>query len=337
MNTTINKQLLFDHFANQTSPLQKRQIEEWLEDEHHQELFYQWLVEWEHQAALYQPEVEGPLQRFVEHMATNTVPVSEPVVGDPSVLGLVRSWFSVRWVVAASVLFLLTFSAWLGRDWLLCQTYRTGFGETRTLQLTDGSRVVLNANSELDVPRFGFGQDTREVWLRGEAFFAVSHKVDNQKFVVNADKKFRVTVHGTEFTVYARPQGAKVALEEGKVAVNYTVGKETKEVTLKPGDLVTLDPQNRTKLKRKVETRKYSAWKEHRFVFDDMTLREFGDMLAETYGLTVEIPSDELARRTLVGSCHATSVDDLLETIGDLFHLTIERQQNRIILYRNFN
>jgi transmembrane sensor len=340
MKTMVNKQLLFEHFANKTMPLQKRQIEEWLQKEKNQEQFYQWLVEWEIQSALYQPDVEQPLQRFVQHMETSSLPLVDdqaPVENSTPEKPAYRLPFWNRWLVAASLALLLLFSAWIGRTSILFRTYRTTFGETRTLKLEDGSRVVLNANSSLQIPRFRFGTRTREVLLRGEAFFAITHTTDNQKFLVKTEKGFDVTVHGTEFTVYTRSEGAKVALEKGKVAINYTIGSVTKEVTLKPGDLVILDRQNQPKLKRQVDAQKYSAWKEHRFVFDDMTLRQFGDMLNETYGLQVDIPSDKLAQRTLVGSFQADDADELLKTIADIFNLKIERQKNHVILLNNVN
>jgi transmembrane sensor len=68
-----------------------------------------------------------------------------------------------------------------------------------------------------------------------------------------------------------------------------------------------------------------------------MTLRQFGDMLNETYGLQVDIPSDKLAQRTLVGSFQADDADELLKTIADIFNLKIERQKNHVILLNNVN
>ena len=58
MTSAEAKPLLMAHFANKTTPLQRRIIEEWLRDEANQELFYGWLVEWENQLPVYQPDTE---------------------------------------------------------------------------------------------------------------------------------------------------------------------------------------------------------------------------------------------------------------------------------------
>jgi hypothetical protein len=50
-------------------------------------------------------------------------------------------------------------TAYLLRDSILYQHYKTTNGELSTIHLSDGSRVILNANSTLKVPRFGFIQN----------------------------------------------------------------------------------------------------------------------------------------------------------------------------------
>ena len=103
--------------------------------------------------------------------------------------------------------------------------YKTAFGETRTVTLTDGSQVTLNANSSLRVPRFGFGKRTRDVTLLGEADFSIKHLPDDQRFVVQTDKNFEVVVLGTEFLVNTREKGTKVVLNKGKVRLLYQEGR----------------------------------------------------------------------------------------------------------------
>ncbi|RRB01052.1 FecR family protein [Larkinella rosea] len=324
----INKELVFAHFAGQITPLQKRLIEQWLQDEANQESFYRWLVEWEHLSPSYAPELDSALDRYVRHMEA-TAPVAAIHVGTGTE-PIRRGGFSRRWLAAAAVFIGVILAGWLGRERIWYQTYQTAFGETRSISLPDGSKVTLNANSELQVPRFGFGDQTREVILFGEAFFSVTHQVGNQKFLVKTRENFNVTVLGTEFTVYTRTRGGKVMLRRGKVQLSYTENRHQKEVMLKPGDLATFGNQNRLQLRSHVEPEKYSAFTERRFVFEDMPLREFGEMLTENYGLQVEISTDSLARRTIVGSFRADNADDLLNTISELFGIRVIRDKNTV-------
>ncbi|RAJ95803.1 FecR family protein [Larkinella arboricola] len=330
MIPSVTKNLLFDHFAGRTTPLQKRLIEEWSRDEANQETFYQWLAEWEQQAPLYLPETDHALHRYRQHMENR--PVVDGVVQQPDQSGHTtrNRPFWTRWLVAASALILLGLTGWLYRKTLLYESYRTDFGETRMFELADGSRVTLNANSLLQVPRIGFGNYSREVLLQGEAYFSVVHTVDDQKFIVKTDKGVDVVVLGTEFSVYARSRGAKVLLNKGKVQVRYEVEKKTGQVFLKPGDLLTIEGQRRPNV-RTVIARKYAAWKDHRFLFENTKISELIEMLADIYGLKVEIKSEKLANRTLDGSFQAKNADEFLSVIAELLQITVHRQGHTVL------
>ena len=338
MSLTIDKQLLFEHFANKTTPLQKRRIEQWLIVEKNQELFYAWLVEWENQYAPYSPELEAPLQRFILHMENSpsirllNESKSDRANAIVATTPLRSKWSFWGWSAAASLFIGVLLSGWLYKDAIVYETYQTAFGETKSVRLADGSQVSLLASSSLRVPRFGFSKTSREVWLKGEANFNVTHTVDHLKFLVKTDKGFDVVVHGTEFTVNTRSYRANVMLRKGKVQVNCRLGKTRQQIMLKPGDLVALEQPSRPQIQHQVQPQTYTQWKEHRFVFDNMTLQDFGQLLTENYGLSVDIPSQAIARRTLVGSFRAENVDELLQTVAQLFNLTITRQGNTVKL-----
>ncbi|MEO0333197.1 MAG: FecR family protein, partial [Bacteroidota bacterium] len=109
--------------------------------------------------------------------------------------------------------------------------YETAYQETQTIQLKDGTEVVLNANSSLRVPSKLETAAVREVWLDGEAFFTVSSSVvsdEPQQFVVHTSQ-LAVEVLGTVFNVKSRSGGTQVLLEEGSVRV---VRPETQEQLL---------------------------------------------------------------------------------------------------------
>ena len=323
--------MIFDHLAGKSTHLQKRLIEEWLQNEANQERFYQWLFEKEQQSPQYLPEMDEKLSQFISYIET-TPPTQTQSLEEEEETEMPKRRIWLRWMAAASIIFCLGLIGWLKQDSFLYKTYLTAYGETRSVALSDGSKVTLNANSSLSVPRFGFGNRTREVLLKGEAEFSVKHTIDNKRFIVKTDNLLDVVVLGTEFTVYARQRGAKVVLNKGKVQLRYQEGKATKELIMKPGDLVTLDQRNHLKQEVTEQPQKYAAWKEHRFVFEDTTLQEFTALLAENYGLHVTIENDTLAKRTLVGSFRADNAEELLTTVSEIFNIKVIKSGNNIIL-----
>ena len=290
MNTNISKELLFNHFARKTSPLQRQFIEDWLKDEKNEEIYYEWLEQWEHQNLQYHPETDKALEQFVSFIQQEqnhckyTSTLSSDEKSRPSF-----HW--KKWAMAASIFLLLGLSIFMFKNQLQYQTYKTKHGENQSIFLPDGSKAILNENSILSFARWDFGTKNREILLSGEASFSVKHTTDNQLFIVKSDNNFEVVVLGTEFSVYARKHGSKVVLKKGKVRIEYTEGTTKKQLIMKPGELVSLDTQNHIQKKVAVIKPQNVEANGNRFVFEETTLQEVGFLLEENYGLEVEAKS----------------------------------------------
>lgn len=332
MEDIINKAVLFDYFSGRISPLQKKSVETWLAAPDSRDQYYQWLHEWE--VSHLQTSV-----RWEEAFAQTTQRVSSTPPTIHCSDKTANRWQRHRtgqWLVAASVVLMLGVGGWFNRDGLLYQTVRTGFGEMRSLTLPDGSAVTLNANSSLRFPRtaFGlapFGQEARTVSLTGEADFSVRHLPTHQRFVVQTPKGLTVTVLGTQFTVLSRERNTRVALRSGRVELR--LGKQTGHapLTMRPGDLVTLDNRGKLALRQTPHPEALSAWKQHRFTFEQTSLREIADILNENYGLTVTIASAELANRTISGSFPARNANEVVQMVAELLQINYHRDDNRIL------
>jgi ferric-dicitrate binding protein FerR (iron transport regulator) len=340
MNTlSVNKALLFQYFAGNSSPAQKRLIAGWLAHADNQELYFEWLAEWQSQSPQFLPDGQQRYETYVRYMRENPG-LGLPSVGPPSVGPLAESdaqeQFLVAgkrnvgirpWLMAAASILVLGMTTWLGRDRILYKTYATEFGETRSVELSDGTKVILNANTSMQVPRFGFGEDTREVKLNGEAFFNVTHTADNKRFMVKTDDNFEVMVLGTEFSVYTRRKGGKVLLKKGKVHVLFSEGSEKKELVMKPGDLVTMQKSAaKPIIKPNSDTQKLIAWTGNRFVFDKTPLSEVASQLQEHYGIRVEIKDNRFADRTVSGTFKPESGEELLTLLSELFDFRLVRE-----------
>ncbi len=326
MKSVINRTLIFTYFSGRATALQKRSIEEWVTNTSNLEQFYIWLQEWELENLQYEVDIDTGTARHWQRMygqEASDITVAEP----ESLPGKNRFSFlrRVNWLVAASVLVSICTGSWFFRDNIRYQVYKTDFNETRRLELSDGSKVVLNSNSSLRVPRFGFGKETRKVLLQGEADFDIVHTPSHQKFIVSTGKDVNIVVLGTQFNVYARPRGTKVMLSDGKVQLRYQEGKEKKMLTMTPGDYVTMDVYGHANLQKTNNPQKFTSWKSHRFIFEQATLQEVGHLLEDNFGLKVLIPDTTLAQLTVSGSFTALNGEELLEILTDDSGLNYEK------------
>ncbi|MCE6991077.1 FecR family protein [Dyadobacter sp. CY323] len=328
MKPTISKRLIFDHFANKTSPLQKTAIESWLTDRENEELYYQWLEEWERNHLQYDAPSEIALENFFSIIEQEDAALPEE---QTSLREKLASWTNHHAGKIAAVIALALGLAWYNRDTITYVSYKTGYGEIETFQLKDGSKVKLNANSVLTLSRWNFGETKREVFLKGDASFDVEHLKNHQKFIVNTPENFTVEVLGTEFTMSARKFGSKVILTNGKVKLHYREATDEKELIMKPGDVVKLKKDRPMEMSRTEAPETYSEWENKRFVFDETTLEEMGYQLHETYGLDVTFSSQTIASRQLMGSFKGRTIDEFLQSIAEVLDLSVSRENNKVL------
>lgn len=318
MHEPLPKHLLFDYFDGKATALQEQWIYEWLRDANNQHTFYDCLDEWERLHPQFKPDVDGQLAGFLTTIKTHRpAPFFSPVLADepqPKRIGN-RTWL---WVAAAVVA--LVIGVYTKQEQIQYQTFRSGYGEIKTLQLADGSAVTLNANSTLRVPRWRFGQSAREVTLNGEAEFTVTHLTNNRRFVVRTATDFSVEVLGTEFVLYARANRRQVVLNRGRVQVTYQPGRQA---IMKPGDWLLLTDAGTLKRGGNANPALAAAWKEHAFTFDKTTLADIARMVREQFGTTVLIPDSALAQRQVSGVFRAEQPDELIGALADLLKLRV--------------
>jgi ferric-dicitrate binding protein FerR (iron transport regulator) len=152
---------------------------------------------------------------------------------------------------------------------------------------------------------------------------------DLQRFVVVTPKGLNVIVLGTQFTVFSRERGTRVALRSGSVQLT-TTQKTTSPLIMRPGDLATLNRQGKLALTRMAHPEVMASWKNHRFEFEQTALREIADMLHENYGLTVTIDKPQLASRTISGSFTARSANELLQLVAQLLQINYIRENDKV-------
>lgn len=154
---------------------------------------------------------------------------------------------------------------------------------TTLVTLSDGTKVMLNANSTLEYPASFDDAEVREVHLKGEAHFEVT-KNPHRPFVVKAGE-MQTQVLGTIFDVKAyRKDAPKVTLMQGKVKVS----NADTEVEMRPGQTATLQADKIVVSKASPSA---SDWLEGDFDMDQVTLAEAMSDIGAWYNKTVVFQS----------------------------------------------
>lgn len=151
------------------------------------------------------------------------------------------------------------------------------------LVLSDGTRVWLNAETEITYP-VQFSGERREVLLAGEAFFEVEHDPEHP-FIVKTDN-FEVKVLGTSFNIntYGDQGKAYAALQKGVIEMSESPGNtlvlapgQVAELDIRrPGSLLTLSP---------MPIEQQLAWKDGLFCFRHTSLEEIFKQVERSYNV----------------------------------------------------
>ncbi|MEM6683417.1 MAG: FecR domain-containing protein [Pseudomonadota bacterium] len=215
--------------------------------------------------------------------------------------------------------------------------YATNIGETKQLNLPDGTRVTLGAASQL---RAQFSGKSRVIELtKGAAFFDVAPDPE-KPFSVNAGA-LTATAIGTTFDVRSNVGVMRVGVSEGIVDVSYplvidgTPARMRSRQKLVAGQqIAAVRAQGMGKVEA-VSITKVGAWRKGRLVYSGAALAEvIAD--ANRYSKTpieIEDSSNTLARLKLSGAFIGRDVDALLATLTDIHPVAIDRSDaSRIVL-----
>lgn len=175
------------------------------------------------------------------------------------------------------------------------------FGRRHRIDLSDGTVVELNSGSRLVFPAV-FSGKKREVYLQGEAFFAVSRK-EGQPFVVRTDY-MDIQVLGTRFNVsaYNGENTVSAVLEEGSVDV-VQKGKllTNARINLQPGQGYFFSVEKSEYEIAEVNLNHYISWKDGWLYMKDQPVHEIVKKLEKYYNIKIDIIEQRLAGAMVSG------------------------------------
>ncbi|MFN6080891.1 MAG: FecR family protein [Bacteroidota bacterium] len=214
----VTKSILFEYFTGNSSVLQKRMIENWLENEKNRNLYYEWLAEWESEFPQYVPDVENKLDEYLSKIQ-NDKKFKLIVTNKKEVKPSYRNYRILAYAASIVIIISLLVSILPIND-IFNKQISTDYGEIKQVRLPDGSELTLYSNSKLTWNRLNF-ENQRVVNLDGEANFDIKYNQEASKFKVKTKNEVTIIVYGTEFRFFTRERGSKVELNKGVIKLHY--------------------------------------------------------------------------------------------------------------------
>lgn len=159
-------------------------------------------------------------------------------------------------------------------------------GKRYDLMLPDGSKVYLNANTELRFPNKFSDKFPRKVYLKGEAYFEVKHN-EKSPFIVVADN-LEIRNYGTAYNVNNRNENRiQTTLVEGSISISD--GPQGKEFFVKPNQQAVYKKESHKIKISDVNVDQFLGWKNGFFIFENESLDNILKELYLEYNISFSI------------------------------------------------
>ena len=183
-------------------------------------------------------------------------------------------------------------------------------GDKATIELPDGTNVVLNSASQLSYLN-NFGENGRRVQLNGEAYFKVAHD-EKHAFIVQVGN-LEVKVLGTSFNVsaYEDAKDVTVVLLEGKVGV---YAQQTSHI-MKPGEKIEYNKVTHKITTAQVHPNDYIEWTKGNIYFEKESLENIMKTLSRIYDVEIRFDSSKLPNEYFTGTIPGGGIQNALNIL----------------------
>lgn len=202
-------------------------------------------------------------------------------------------------------------------------------GARYQLQLSDGTKVWMNARSALEYP-VAFSSQSRKVKLSGEAYFEVQEN-PSVPFVIEAND-YRIVVHGTSLNIsaYADDNYMQTTLVKGALEVEDREGKVYK---LNPGQMAMISHKNQDVSIENVDTKFFTSWRDGILHFNKIPLKELAIKLERWYDVEINFGSTHTANMVFSGAMeNSRDITFILKLISQAANVEYEINDKKILI-----
>lgn len=196
-------------------------------------------------------------------------------------------------------------------------------GETKLIELVDGSTINLNNDSYISYDE-NYGKTNRNIMLRGEAFFSVTK--DKLPFIVQTHNA-QTKVLGTQFNINAWDEVTDVVVKRGLVNLSSLKSKE-QSVNISKGMESVATKDTKVSIPVDVDINKKLSWLDGKLLLENATPAKVAEKLGRFYNIKVKTSADLNNDETVTGTFNRSSADSTLQMICLALNIKFKKDGN---------
>ena len=210
-------------------------------------------------------------------------------------------------------------------------TITVPYGKRFNLKLSDGTDVYLNSGTLMKYPVSFLPNQTRSVYIEGEAFFNVK-KATNSIFEVRSNQII-ASVYGTKFNFknFSEDFSSDIVLVEGSLGIS---NENSNDINmLSPGYKASIDKEVFNISKSKVNSKIYTSWVDGDVIFRNETFDQIIQKLQRLYNITI-INNSKISNQLFNASINVEEekIEDVLGYFNKIYNIDFQIFNNKIII-----
>ena len=210
-------------------------------------------------------------------------------------------------------------------------TITVPYGKRFNLKLSDGTDVYLNSGTLMKYPVSFLPDQTRSVYIEGEAFFNVE-KATNSIFEVRSNQ-ITASVYGTKFNFknFSEDFSSDIVLVEGSLGIS---NENSNDINmLSPGYKASIDKEIFNISKSKVNSKIYTSWVDGDVIFRNETFEQIIQKLQRLYNITI-INNSKISNQLFNASINVEKekIEEVLGYFNKIYNIDFQIFNNKIII-----
>ena len=210
-------------------------------------------------------------------------------------------------------------------------TITVPYGKRFNLKLSDGTDVYLNSGTLMKYPVSFLPDQTRSVYIEGEAFFNVK-KATNSFFEVRSNQII-ASVYGTKFNFknFSEDFSSDIVLVEGSLGIS---NENSNDINmLSPGYKASIDKEIFNISKSKVNSKIYTSWVDGDVIFRNETFEQIIQKLQRLYNITI-INNSKISNQLFNASINVEKekIEEVLGYFNKIYNIDFQIFNNKIII-----